>query len=517
MTRPLARQFAAGSLTLAMSLCAAPAQPTEPASPPPATVIPPRPFRTAQIEPRDFSSDAAAPVDSRSSPAPKPAAEAADFGMERLDPFPRPKPRPIDPDAPTEAVEPAMPIEREEVEERDKPKEAVRTPQVDRAQMFRNSVVPRDIMEVPGAGVDAALTRLSEERSLFGKRWSVNAGAYVSAVFDDNVTVAETDKQSDILFTLGANVAVRLGTDESDLYLIGSYGIGYVRYLESSYEASVDQNFSLSARYRFTKLTIGTNISMSLTSGGTVDVGERVRRDNYFGSIYANYAFTEKLAFDLTFTGNSSGYEDLLSARDTRIRAFVDYALTPKLKIGLGGAYGTTKQEEGSDQTVQQVLARFSYTVTGKLTMSGDFGLEMRETGAGDEVSPVFSLGAAYRPFERTTLTFEAHRRIFSSASLFGQDYTATGAVIGVRQELLPRLGISFGGGYEFTEYFGTEAGVVGSREDRYFFLRTSLDWEIARWCRLGVFYEYTQSDSSGEGSRSFDRNRAGVQVSMMY
>jgi uncharacterized protein (PEP-CTERM system associated) len=278
------------------------------------------------------------------------------------------------------------------------------------------------------------MARLSEEQLLLGKQWGINYGVVFSAVFDDNVNLSSTDKQSDILLTGGANVALRLGSDGGNFYLSGVYGISYGSYLGGTDDPDLGHNLGLSASYRFAKLTLGLNVSVAIGTGATVDTGERTNRDSYFASLSASYAYSEKVSFIVTVGGTSQGYENLLSSRDTRINAFIDYTWTPKLQVGVGGAYGMSKAEEGDVQTSQSALVRASYTVTEKLSASGSVGVELRDTDGGENLSPVFSIGAAYRPFERTTVSLNLNRRIYSSAVLEGQDYTATGVTFGIGQ-----------------------------------------------------------------------------------
>lgn len=445
------------------------------------------------------------------------ANDAVEGEIDRLDPFQKPKPKKRGTVA-DEAPIPSEPDpEAPRKKEREEPEIKTATVEVERAKALGASSTPRDIVEQSGGGLTEGLTRLSDEGALLGKRWSVNVGAFTSAVYDDNVELTEDGPESDFLFTVGANLAARVGTGEGDFFLAGNYAAGYVYYLETDNESSVDQNLRVNLQYRFTKLTLGLSLGMSYVTGGTVDIGERVRRDTYIGNLSATYAATEKVSVNFTLSGSNLGYKDLLSAQDLLVNAFLDYAFTPKLSLGIGGGYGTTKAEEGSEQTSTQYLLRGSYVATGKLTINGSIGVELRETEAGRETTPIFSFGFGYRLFERTTLTLDTYRRIFASASLAGQNYTATGVTIGVRQQLFPRVGLSLAGGYDFSEYEAADEGVAASREDEFLFFRSALDWEVARWCRMSVFHDYSRSDSKGEGARPFDRNRMGLQVSFMF
>ena len=66
------------------------------------------------------------------------------------------------------------------------------------------------------------------------------------------------------------------------------------------------------------------------------------------------------------------------------------------------------------DQTFEQVNFRINYQVTGKFGLSASGGVEFRQFDGnrGDYATPVFELGAIYNPFDGTTITLAAGRRI---------------------------------------------------------------------------------------------------------
>lgn len=517
----------AASLALGVIFCPAglwsqePVTPSQPA-PPAATSSNFRTSSDAQSREMGLRPEEPVPTDLRA----KERARQMDMSRERLDPFYEPPtdrtPGELDPEMEPGDAENTVAAERakeraERARARDLVDEMSRTPEVDQAALFRASLFPRNILDVPSDGLASGLMRLSEEASLLGKPWTLNYGVFLSAIFDDNINLSSTDKQSDVLLTGGLNLSVRLGSDVSNFFLTGVYGISYGGYLNGTSDSVLGQNLGLSALYRFSKLTLGLNLGGSYGAGGTVDTAERTDTGNYFASLTANYAFSDKLAFNVAASTSSTGYENLLSSQEFRLNAFLDYTFSPKLSVGLGGGYGQMKAEEGSSQAFQQALIRASYTATAKLSVRGNFGLERTETEGGSNVTPIFGIGMAYQPFDRTTFSMDLSRQVYTSAVLEGQDYTSTSAALAVRQQLFPRLGVAVSVGYQYSEYFGAQQGIDASRTDKYLFIRTSADWEVARWCSMGAFYEFSNSESSGEGARPFSRNRIGLQVSIMF
>jgi hypothetical protein len=171
----------------------------------------------------------------------------------------------------------------------------------------------------------------------------------------------------------------------------------------------------------------------------------------------------------------------------------------------------------GKDQTYEQALFRVIYAATEKLAFNASAGGELRQTDDGDVFSPVFSLGAVWKPTDSTSVSLEGRRRTYASAALVGQDYEATGLTISVRQRFLQRFYLSLAAGYEHTEYIAVQPGIVANRVDDYYFIRPSFDWDLSEYFSVGLFYEHDESVSSGVGARPFTRDLFGAQFSLRY
>jgi uncharacterized protein (PEP-CTERM system associated) len=171
------------------------------------------------------------------------------------------------------------------------------------------------------------------------------------------------------------------------------------------------------------------------------------------------------------------------------------------------------------EQTYQQVNAQFAYNPSGKLTVAASGGLEFRQfdvPGDNARTSPVFALGATFRPFDGTTITLNASRSTYSSAVLAAQDFTNTGVRLTVRQRLLRRFTVGLNTGFENAEYFSTFEGIDAMRDDNYFFVQPGIDAKITRWWSVGAFYLYRRNSSSAD-EFGFRVNQFGVQSTLTF
>ena len=154
--------------------------------------------------------------------------------------------------------------------------------------------------------------------------------------------------------------------------------------------------------------------------------------------------------------------------------------------------------------------------VSGKISLSLSAGLEFRQFGDGDSVSPVYEIAGTYRPFENTIISIAGSRRTVSSASLAGQDYTDTNISLTFSQRLFSRVTLSLGVGYTNSNYLSATNGASTARSDDYFYIEPSVDLNITRYWTIGVYYLYRQ-DSSTLDLFSFYDNQFGVRSSLTF
>jgi hypothetical protein len=390
------------------------------------------------------------------------------------------------------------------------------------------SVGDRDEFEAPafqseGYVSGASGTAEMMSRSLLGtglsKKWGIYTSLQTSLTYDDNVFLSDHDKQSALVATLGGGIALAVGQADSTFSGVLSYAAGVQLLDQSSNQNAFDNDIGLMATWRFPKLTLGVNSSFQSLTGGSVDVGDRVRRTPFYIGITTHYPISDKLSLDVNGDYTLARFSGLLDSQEFRVQSFVNYQVTPKIQLGLGGSFGDLDVEQSPSQTYEQALLRVTYAATDKLGFNLSGGEEWRQFGGKDtgDANSIFGLGVSYALREKTTFTLDAHRRIYGSAALAGQDYIASGFVLGVGQQISYRLRANLSAGYEHTDYIASESGADASRKDNYFFARIGADWTVASWLGTGIYYEISDNESSGFGARSFNRNRVGIYASFRF
>ena len=184
----------------------------------------------------------------------------------------------------------------------------------------------------------------------------------------------------------------------------------------------------------------------------------------------------------------------------------------PQGQTGAGVKGGWLDVQQSSNQNYVQGLLRMLYLWSEKLEINVSGGGEYREyhDSSQSRTEPVFSLGANYKPFDNTTLVIEGYRKTRTSVVLANQNYALSGVGGRVSQVVRDNWTLSLGAGYENLDYHSTQANVVSTRRDNYYFTRVGVDWDATDRLSMGVFYFYRQNDSTTATSE-FSNNQVGL------
>lgn len=363
------------------------------------------------------------------------------------------------------------------------------------------------------------VTEFTQSRVPVYGKWNLRPHLTASTIYDGNVFIQEEGKEADLITRIAPGVSIRLGDESSPLYLVADYTAGFLFFASKSDQNSVDNSLKLDLQWSLPKTLIGFHIGYLGDTGTSIDATDRIERNIYYAGITTNHTLSDKTSIDLNADYRIADYSSgLFDYNEARIQSYFNYQILPKVTLGIGGVYGHLEPQDAPSQNYQEASLRVLWVATGKITVSGNAGVEFRQFGGGDETfNPVFGLDVAYQITNGTKISFNARRRIFSSVIFQGQNYTATGFTFSISQRLTDRCNLFLTFGYENLDYTSAAPGVEATREDHYFFIRPGVQFRLTQWLALGLFYEYSQNSSSGELERSFRRDRLGVQLGITF
>src|SRR5436190_18035954 len=397
------------------------------------------------------------------------------------------------------------------------------------------TVVPAPVPAGPNGVVDTRVfpggetIYSSEPRRVYYK-----LGMTVRGVWDDNIFISNTNRVSDYYFAIEPYITVGVGDVEgrNKSYLRLDYMPSVILFADHSDEDAFNQLIHVEGGYSTGRLRLSlyqdvillqsANLNSFIDTTGlwaNLDASAPTRMNIFNTRARAEYDLTGKLYLQGEFDSYTYFYPNNLSDYTVSGGLYLYYRWLPKVSVGAGGTFGYNWVDDPTpNQAFEQVNLRLNYEVTAKLGLYASGGVEFRQFD-GDRstyVTPVFELGVSYYPFEGTTFTLAAGRRIYNSGFEPGQDFTNTYVVGRLQQRLLHRLYLGLAVGYENADYFAADDNVNASRNDDYWFIEPSLDVLITRWLSAGVYYLH-RADSSNVDFFSFDDNQVGVRATVRF
>ncbi len=356
----------------------------------------------------------------------------------------------------------------------------------------------------------------------------------VRGVWDDNIFISHTNRVSDYYFAIEPEITIGVGDIEgrSRSYLRLDYMPSAILFVDHSDEDAFNQLIHLEGGYYSGRLRLSLSEDVALLQSANLNsiydtTGLWANTDasaptwlNVFNTrLRANYELTGKLSLQGEVDSSILFYPDHISGYTLSGGLYLYYNWLPKVTVGIGGTFGYNWVDDPTtNQTFEQVNARLNYEVTAKVGLYASGGVEFRQFDGnrGTYTTPVFEIGSTYHPFEGTTITLAAGRRIYNSGFLDNQDFATTYVVSRFQQRLFQRVYFGLGAGYENSNYFATDRDVSATRNDDYWFVEPSVDVLITRWLSAGVYYLHRE-DISNDDFFSFDDNQVGVRATLRF
>jgi hypothetical protein len=356
----------------------------------------------------------------------------------------------------------------------------------------------------------------------------------VRGVWDDNIFLTHTNKTSDYYFAIEPQLTLGFGDMEgrSRSYFRLDYMPSGLLYVDHSDEDAFNQLIHLEGGYSSGRLRLSlmqdvvllqsANLNSFIDTTGlwaNTDANAPSRINIFNTRLRAEYDLTGKVYLDGEFDSYTYFYPNNISDYTVAGGLYLYYRWLPKVSVGVGGTFGYNWVDDPTpNQSFEQVNGRINYEVTAKLGLYASAGVEFRQFD-GDRstyTTPVFEVGLTYYPFDGSTLTLAAGRRIYNSGFEPGQDFANTYVVGRFQQRLFHRLYFGLAAGYENADYFAADDNVNATRNDDYWFIEPSLDVLITRWLSAGVYYLHRE-DNSNFDFNSFDDNQVGVRATVRF
>ena len=355
-------------------------------------------------------------------------------------------------------------------------------------------------------------------------------------VYDDNININSFNRVSDFYFAIEPSLFFSFGGEDTQgsnsLYFV--YRPSAYLFAEHPKRDVIHHLIRLQGQHRFSRLAVSLSQDIRILNGtdlnslsdpnghnANTDVGHSARHKIFTTQLSDSYDLSGKLSLTNSASFAVDTYPSaLIGSKNFSGNLFINYQPGGKLVFGIGGTGGYNTVDQGSpDQIYEQANVRVSYNATGKISLNATGGVEFREfesNSRGIYVSPVYEVSAIYQPFDGTSVSLVGSRRTQNSASLGGQDYTATDISLSVSQRFVRRFVLGLAVGYDNSSYFSTIQGINATRDDNYYYIQPSVDLTIMRFWTVGAYYLHRQNISSFDFFSFYD-NQVGLRTSVTF
>jgi hypothetical protein len=355
-------------------------------------------------------------------------------------------------------------------------------------------------------------------------RFKYNLRLDVSALYDTNIFISNTNRVADYQFTISPGVTLGFGDvfRRKENYIRLDYSPSFQFFARNPSQNNIGQAFLLDGVYNTGKATWRFAQGITVLNGADTDVGTRVTRQIYATTVGLSYLVSDKTFVDFSGTFAYQHFHDELDNWTASGGAYLNYIYSPKLTIGLGvvGGYTAVSGNVDPDQTFEQANLKFTYQVTGKILLNATVGVQFLQfQGARSAyVTPVFTVSGVYQPFDGTTVTLTAGRHVQPSASTEGQNFTTTGVTLAIRQRFIQRLYLTLTGGFENSAYFAIVPQAVANRNQDYLTGSIGLDYMVREGWTVGAFYLNRQAfGNAASAPFNFVDNQVGIRSTVSF
>ncbi len=346
-------------------------------------------------------------------------------------------------------------------------------------------------------------------------KWKFNFGVAAVGFYRSNIFLTSTNEVEDFIVEIAPYVELAWG-DYRDR--TGTFGrIKYTAigrmYDDNDSLDRVDQDAILTLQIQLAKTRLNFDFMYKSLSTPDFDLTGLNRRQIYSGNLGAQYQLTGKTTLETVATAAWKNYDTGISSQTYFGELWMDSAIKPKLRLGVGLQGGVLKQDGSPEQTFGDVLLRGSWAMTEKITIRAKAGLDYRDT-VQSKINFIGSLGLVYRPTETRQFSLDFDRGIFASASEIGTNMVGTSVIGRFQQSIFQRIQFRLAAGYTKADYKqATVNAVIEPRSDNIFFVAPEIAYTIRHWLTVAVFYTYTTDDSNRQNA-SFTDNMVGIRLS---
>jgi hypothetical protein len=270
-----------------------------------------------------------------------------------------------------------------------------------------------------------------------------------------------------------------------------------------------------------------------MSSTPLIETGAQTEEQDYVTALSVSRRLGSRLSFTLGLNQTFRLADQFNDLRDWSANGSINYAISPKLQVGLSIGAGYDEVSLSPSLTFESYEAVLILNPGPKTTVNISAGIQDESFGTGgipNSVSPVFSAAITYQLFRHTAIAVNAGTSI--SPSFFSnQVSTATSVGVSLQQQLTRKLSLALTGGYDVSSYQSIEPGPLPkyyfygtatttalqvTRDDTTSFIGASFAYAFRPRWNGSASYSYSKNSSS-QGAFAYASSQFTVQLSYQY
>jgi hypothetical protein len=345
-------------------------------------------------------------------------------------------------------------------------------------------------------------------------------GLAISAAYDDNIYLSANKAQSDLVMRVAPSIAYRKGDklDGEGGFLTIAYRPAAVVYADHGENDRIDQESAWEAGWRGKAITLAYSGAFRQLGDATADTGTLTDRTEIANEGRIAWSLREKISLEAAVGQESTDYESGAFADSDLVygELALRYAYSPKTRLGLIYKAGRFEVDGAGEQTVHRVTGRIEWTPREKIAIDLEAGGEHRSFDNGSDTTPVIEARIGWMPREGTEIYLNGYRREQASAYTPGQNYTQSGAALGISRRLGEKWTARLEGGVERASYTRVSGTGPAGRVDKIHFIRPALEYRFTDDFSMGFFYRYSENRSNRAGL-GYENHTAVIQMGYQF
>jgi hypothetical protein len=342
-------------------------------------------------------------------------------------------------------------------------------------------------------------------------------------LFRPGITYRYTDAEN-LLRSVGneqdseiQNINLSLGFDYQDIWTF-NYNPSWTYYSNNNFDDDDSHSANFSSDFGIQDWRMSISQTYRDSNGSLVETAGQTQQESWGTTISASRQLNSTWYLDLSANQDLRSTSRFSDVREWSGSSWLRHQASAKVNSSIGLTWGYADIDPGLNTEYQQVMVRFGFNPTDKLSANLQGGIDVREVdapGFDKEENPTYNASIQYQVFDHTTIAISASRQI--SASYFSNSNNETEALtLSLNQRLLGHFNLTVSYGERSSEYLDLQNNFVVGRNDEYDSFSVDLSTQLFNRVSLSAFYRNNQNATNATGF-GFSSDQTGFSVGYRY